>query len=77
MTTIDKARWNLSWLRSLTRRAEEQRLTVYERRRKLWLWTPLCALGAALIVWQCTTWEPTPVLVGLGVLMCIPWVAEF
>lgn len=46
------------------------------QRRRWILWFPLMLLGSALTVWEITQWEPSPLLVLLGVLCMIPWVAD-
>lgn len=73
---INQAEWTRHWLSSLMRRDVTYRPSVYVRRRRAWLWRPLAAVGAVLLVWQVTSWEPIPLLVALGILMCLPWVAD-
>lgn len=55
---------------------KEERRQMYVRRRRRWLWNPLCLVGAVLVIWQVTSWTPTPVLLYLGGLMLIPWVVD-
>jgi hypothetical protein len=56
-------------------RKEERRL-MYVHRRRAWLWRPLAALGAVLLVAQITANVPVPALVFIGIGMCLPWVAD-
>jgi hypothetical protein len=76
MTTVDRREWTLHWLRSLTRRDETRRVSVYTRRRRAWLWRPLLAVGAVLVVTQITADNPVYLLVWVGIGLCLPWVVD-
>lgn len=49
---------------------------MYVQRRRWLLWTPLALVGAVLVIWQVTSWEPTPVLLYAGIAMLLPWVVD-
>jgi hypothetical protein len=55
---------------------ELARRDMYIRRRRALLWTPLALVGAALLVWQVTSDMPIPLLVYVGMLLCLPWVVD-
>lgn len=55
---------------------DEERRFMFVRRRRWLLWTPLAALGAALLIWQVTLWEPSLALLLVGIAMCLPWVCD-
>lgn len=76
MTTVDQRRWTAHWLKSLMRRDETRRVSVYTRRRRAWLWRPALLVGAALLTWQITADMPTPALVWFGIALVLPWVVD-
>lgn len=49
---------------------------VHVQRRCWLLWTPLALIGLAILAWQITTWEPSWVLIALGIALTIPRVAD-
>lgn len=46
------------------------------QRRRWLLWFPIMLVGLYFLATQLVDFSPNYLLIGLGILLCIPWVAD-